>query len=204
MNNIMDERMLGEEETRWLVVGICLSKVLTPVLREVIKEEVPKLYEKLIQPPTSIHLLTFASHLRSLPPSSHCLNYININNNETRGRPENYDYCVKDDVSFAKLYVKPRMASFTAFDESLDTSAALSILCGTPVFVYYGIDFFAAEVRSKVRNEWGHCKFATWTETYYNNCFQLMEDLMTKLSDHVAVDTKQVIADLKEWKKRGW
>lgn len=204
MNNIMDERMLGEEETRWLVVGICLSKVLTPVLREVIKEEVPKLYEKLIQPPTSIYLLTFASHLRSLPPSSHCLNYININNNETRGRPENYDYCVKDDVSFAKLYVKPRMASFTAFDESLDTSPALSILCGTPVFVYYGIDFFAAEVRSKVRNEWGHCKFATWTETYYNNCFQLMEDLITKLSDHVAVDTKQVIADLKEWKKRGW
>ena len=127
--------MFGEEETRWLVVGICLSKVLTPVLREVIKEEIPKLYEKLIQPPTSIHLLTFASHLRSLPPSTHCLNYININNNETRGPPRNYDYRVKDDVSFAKLYVKPCMASFTAFDESLDTSAALSILCGTPVFV---------------------------------------------------------------------
>ena len=47
MNNIMDERMLGEEETRWLVVGICLSKVLTPVLREVIKEEVPNCMKSL-------------------------------------------------------------------------------------------------------------------------------------------------------------
>ena len=31
-----------------------------------------------------------------------------------------------------------------------------------------------------------------------------MEDLITKLSEHVAVDTKQVMEDLKEWKKRGW
>lgn len=195
------KRMFGDEEKRWLVVGICLNKVLTPVLRKVIEEEIPQLYDGLIQPPTNIHSQTFASHQECLSPSTLRLNYININNNKTQGSSKHlYDYSVKDDVSLAKLFVKG--ASFTAFDESLDLSAVLSILCGSPNFVYYGIHLIASDVRAKVRNEWGHCLFTVWTEAYYDECFQLMEDLIKALKLPVLSEAK-VLEDLKEWKKRG-
>ena len=194
--------MLGAEEKRWLVVGICLSKVLTPVLRKVIEQEMKQLYQILIQPPTNIHAQTLSSHQNCFSPSSLRLNYVNVNNNATQTSHHSYDYSVKDEVCLAKLFVKPFMASFTAFDESLDSSAALSILCGAPNFVFYGVDFFAMKVRSEVRNEWGHCKFATWTEPYYNNCFQLMEDLIKRLNLPVAFEAK-VLEDLKEWQNRG-
>lgn len=195
------KRMFGDEEKRWLVVGICLNKVLTPVLRKVIEEEIPQLYDGLIQPPTNIHSQTFASHQECLSPSTLRLNYININNNKTQGSSKHlYDYSVKDDVSLAKLFVKG--ASFTGFDESLDLSAVLSILCGSPNFVYYGIHLIASDVRAKVRNEWGHCLFTVWTEAYYDECFQLMEDLIKALKLPVLSEAK-VLEDLKEWKKRG-
>ena len=148
-----------------MACGWNMLMVLTPVLRNVIEQEIKQLYKKLILLPTNIHLQTFASHLKCLPPSTLRLNYININNNTTQASHNSYDYSVKDEVSLAKLFVKPFMASFTAFDESIDTSAMLSILCGAPNFVFYGVDTIAMDVRSEVRNEWGHCKFAMWTET---------------------------------------
>ncbi|XP_078352120.1 uncharacterized protein LOC144636644 isoform X2 [Oculina patagonica] len=194
--------MLTDEEKRWLVVGICLSKVLTPAIRKIIEQELQKLYQNLIQPPTNIYLQTSASHLKCLPPSTLRLNYININNNRVQASHHTYDYSVKDEVSLAKLFVKPFMAGFTAFDESLDSSAALSILCGAPNFVYHGIDIIAMDVRNDVRNEWGHCKFPTWTEAYYLKCFQLMEDLIKSLNLHVALETK-VLNDFKEWRNQG-
>ena len=94
------------------------------------------------------------------------------------------------------------MAGFTAFDESLDSSAALSILCGAPNFVYRGIDIIAIDVRNDVRNEWGHCKFATWSEAYYLRCFQLMENLIKRLKFPTTFEEK-VVEDFKEWKNRG-
>lgn len=194
--------MLKAEDKRWVVVGICLSKVLTPAIREVMEQEIRQLYQKLVQPPYNIHSQTSASHLKYLPPSSVRLNYVNINNNTTKPSHHSYDYSVKDDVSLAKLFVKPFMSGFTGFDESLDSSAALSILCGAPNFVYHGIDIIAKDVRDDVRNEWGHCKFATWTETYYLNCFQLMENLIKRLNLPAASETK-VLEDLQEWRNRG-
>ena len=195
--------ILKAEEKRWLVVGICLSKVLTPAMRKIIEQELQRLYQALIQPPTNIHSQTPASHLEYLSPSTLRLNYININGNITQASHHNlYDYSVKDEVSLAKLFVKPYMAGFTAFDESLDSSAALSILCGAPNFVYCGTDIFAKDVRNDVRNEWGHCKFATWTETYYLKCFQQMENLIRKLNLPGDFEAK-VLDDFKEWRNRG-
>ena len=194
--------MLTAEEKRWLVVGICLSKVLTPVLRKVIEKEIQQEFQKWIVPPNNIQSQTFASHLECLPPSTLRLNYININNNAIQVSRHSYDYGVRDELSLAKLFVKPVMASFTAFDESLDLSAALSILCGAPNFVFYGVDIITMEVRSEVRNEWGHCKFAMWTEAYYNRCFQLLENLIKSLNLPVASEVK-VLEDFNEWKKRG-
>lgn len=194
--------MLTAEEKRWLVVGICLSKVLTPAIRKVIEQELHQLYQNLIQPPTNIHSQTSTSHQKYLPPSTLRLNYVNINNNITQSSHHSYDYSVKDEVSVAKLFVKPFMAGFTAFDESLDSSAALSILCGAPNFVFLGIDIIAMDVRNDVRNEWGHCKFATWTEAYYLHCFQLMENLIKRLKLPATFEAK-VLEDFKEWRNRG-
>lgn len=194
--------MLRPEEKRWLVVGICLSKVLTPAIRKVIEQDLSQLYQNLIQPPTNIHSQTSSSYHKCLPPSTLRLNYININNNTIQASHRSYDYSVKDEVSLAKLFVKPFMAGFTAFDESLDSSAALSILCGAPNFVYHGIDIIAIDVRNDVRNEWGHCKFATWSEAYYLRCFQLMENLIKRLKLPTTFEEK-VLEDFKEWKNRG-
>ena len=121
--------MLRAEEKRWLVVGICLSKVLTPAMRSVIRQEMHQLYQNMVLAPTCIHSQTLSSHHRSLPPSTVRLNYVNINNNATQSSYHSYDYCVKDELSLAKLFVKPFMSGFTGFDETLDLSAALSILC---------------------------------------------------------------------------
>ena len=194
--------MLKAEEKRWLVVGICLSKVLTPAMRSVIRQEMHQLYQNMVLAPTCIHSQTLSSHHRSLPPSTVRLNYVNINNNATQSSYHSYDYCVKDELSLAKLFVKPFMSSFTSFDETLDSSAALSILCVAPNFVYDGIDIIASDVRDLVRNEWGHCKFATRTEAYYQNCFQLMEKLITRLNLPEA-SKKDVLKDLQEWRNRG-
>ena len=194
--------MLKAEEKRWLVVGICLSKVLTPAMRRVIGQEMHQLYQNMVLPPTCIHSQTLSSYLKRLPPSTVRLNYVNINNNATQSSYHSYDYCVKDELSLAKLFVKPFMSSFTGFDETLDSSAALSILCVAPNFVYDGINIIASDVRDLVRNEWGHCKFATWTEAYYQNCFQLMEKLIKRLNLTEA-SKKDVLKDLQEWRNRG-
>lgn len=194
--------MLKAEEKRWLVVGICLSKVLTPAVRKIIKQEMHQLYQNMVLPTTHIHSQTSSSYLRSLPPSTVRLNYVNINNNATKSSHHSYDYCVEDELSLAKLFVKPFMSGFTSFDETLDSSAALSILCGAPNFVYHGIDIIAKDVRDEVRNEWGHCKFATWSEAYYQKCFQLMEKLIRRLNLPGASE-REVLKDLEEWRNRG-
>lgn len=186
-----------------MVVGICLSKVLTPVMRAVLEHEMQKLYQNLILPPINIHSQTFACHLNCLYPSTLALNYGSINNNKHQASSKSYDYSVKDDVSLAKLFVKPIMSSFTGFDESLDLSAALSILCGAPNFVFQAVDIIASEVRSKVRNEWGHCKSSTWTEAYYLDCFQLMKNLIKRLNLPATLDQANILEELETWRKTG-
>lgn len=195
--------MLAAEDKRWLVVGICLSKVLTPVIRTVVEHEMQQLYQTLIVPPHNIHSQTFACHVTCVSPSTLTLNYANINDNINRGSHANYDYSVKDDVSLAKLFVKPFMASFTGLDGSLDLSAALSILCGAPNFVWQGVDTIAKDVRSKVRNEWGHCKSSTWTEAYYLDCFVLMGKLIRIVNLPATLDQANVLEELETWRKTG-
>ncbi|PFX27710.1 hypothetical protein AWC38_SpisGene7593 [Stylophora pistillata] len=138
--------MLKADEKRWLVVGICLSKVLTPAVRKIIKQEMHQLYQNMVLLPTRIHSQTSSSYLRSLPPSTVRLNYVNINNNATKSSHHSYDYCVQNELSLAKLFVKPFMSDFTGVDETLDSCALLSISRGAPNSVYHGIDIIARDV----------------------------------------------------------
>ena len=57
-------------------------------------------------------------------------------------------------------------------------------------------------MRSKVRNEWGHCNFDHWTDPEFKNCLVLLENLLRSLKLPSA-DEAKVLDDLRDWKKRG-
>ena len=190
---------LNPEETRWLVVGICILKVLTPAIRSVIGKEMRQLYQEWV---LDIHLQTSSRHKNSLPPSPVKLEYKNINNNAEHKSNDDYDYRVKDELSLAKLFVMPSSSGFTGFDETMDSSAALWILCGAPNYVSNGTSVIASDVRRLVRNEWGHCKIANWNKAYYQDCFQHMKKLISKLNLPEA-SKKDFLKDLQEWRQKG-
>ena len=190
---------LNPEETRWLVVGICILKVLTPAIRSVIGKEMRQLYQEWV---LDIHLQTSSRHINSLPPSPVKLEYKNINNNAEHKSNDDYDYRVKDELSLAKLFVMPSSSGFTGFDETMDSSAALWILCGAPNYVSNGTSVIASDVRRLVRNEWGHCKIAIWNKAYYQDCFQHMKKLISKLNLPEA-SKKDFLKDLQEWRQKG-
>ena len=188
------------EQRRWLVVGIALQSVLTPCLRDKIQQEITPYYQHMVRN-FGLDKQTFAAHQKKIPPSTLKLNYESINNNVTLHRnPRHYDYCVKDEVSLAKLFMKPFMAHFNAFDSSFDASAALAVLCEALPFT--AVKPFAEVVRSKVRNEWAHCDFAKWTEANYDNCLDLMETLVANLA-FAPGDETRILSELQLWRRRG-
>ncbi len=188
------------EQRRWLVVGIALQNVLTPCLRDKIRNEMTPFYQHMLRN-FGLDRQTYAAHQKTIAPSTLKLNYESINNNAALPRnPRRYDYCVKDEVSLAKLFMKPFMAHFNAFDSSFDASAALAVLCGAPPFT--SAKPFAEDVRSNVRNTWAHCDFATWTEAFYDNCFDLMEALVANLRFTPADETR-ILGEFRLWKTQG-
>ena len=111
---------ISDEERRWAVVGVCLTKVLAPALRNVLATELQNWYHLLCQAPVEIDKQVFPKYKKKLPPSKYMLKYENINNNNATHA---YDYAVKDPLSLAKLFVQPFMAAFTGFDQTMDISA---------------------------------------------------------------------------------
>ena len=177
-----------------------MAKVLTPVLRNVLATELARWYQTLRQPPTKIDKQAFGGHKKNLHPSILNLNYRNINHNDALRLPSAFDYAVKDPLSLAKLFLKPSMCKFTGFDQTMDISAVLSVICEAAPFI--GAAAHAKTVRSDVRNEWAHCNFANWTEAKYISAFQSMENLLSNVS--LSDETKQNLCDeLNSWKRNG-
>ena len=189
----------SQEQRRWLVVGIALHHVLTPCIRDKIKAEMTPFYQHLVRS-FGLDKQTYAKFLKNIPPSTVNLNYDSINNNGNAKHRSYYDYCVKDEVSLAKLFMKPFMAQFNAFDSSFDSSAVLAVLCGALPFA--SVQLIAEDVRLKVRNEWAHCDFTAWMEAHYDTCFDLMETLVNKLSI-TASDEARVLDELRLWRTQG-
>ena len=106
-------RSISDEERRWMVIGICLNKVLTPTLRDVLSVEIRKWHQTLVKPPIEIDQQTCGKSVKYLSPSTIKLNYESINNNAVHKSAKLYDYAVKDSLSLAKLFVKPFMAAFS-------------------------------------------------------------------------------------------
>ena len=194
---------VSDEERRWVVVGICLNKVLTPALRKVLSAEIPKWYNTLVKPPVEIDKQTFRKHAEKiLPPSAMKLNYDSINNNSVHKSPKLYDYAVKDPLSLAKLFMKPFMASFTGFDHTMDTSAVLSVMCEAQPFLTSGAAGLAKKIRADIRNEWAHCDFTHWSEPNFQTALQDIESLV-KTAGLTSIEEKLVLDDLDIWKKNG-
>ena len=80
-------------------------------------------------------------------------------------------------------------------------SAVLGMLANSSVF-HTRIQTNAKDVRSKVRNEWGHCNFDHWNEPDFHYSFQLMETLIRSLGLPVA-DEKKELDELQEWETKG-
>ena len=91
---------------------------------------------------------------------------------------------------------------FAGFDNTCDLSSVLGILERASIFVASAISPYAKDVRSKVRNEWGHCNFDHWTDPEFKNCFVLLENLLRSLK-LPSGDEAKVLDDLRDWKKRG-
>ena len=195
-------RMVSEEERMWMVVGICLTKVLTPALRDVLDKQMPTYYQSLLLPPNEIDKQTFRRHMKNLPHSTFKLNYESINGNFTTHKKShgNYDYAVKDPVSLAKLFMKQFMASFTGFNQTMDTSAALSVVAEAPPL--HGASGIAKKIRSDVRNEFAHCDFSHWTDVNYQAALKDMESLI-KSVNLTPVEEKETLKDLDGWKQKG-
>ena len=193
---------ISEQEQHWVLVGIVLNKVLAPTLRKVVETELESWHDSLCKPPDEIDKQSFAKYKKKLPPSKNQLQYQNINNNSIHRLASAYDYGVKDTLSLARLFVKPFMAHFTGFDETMDISALLTIIGEAAPFVPSGVAVEAKKVRSDVRNLWAHCNFSEWTVHIFNDSFQAIESLVKKIN-LPAADEKKICDELDFWKQKG-
>jgi hypothetical protein len=191
---------ISSKERRWVVVGVCLNKVLTPTLRKAVDKELQHWYNILSQPPDDIDKQVFPKYKKKL--SKVLLHYKNINGNDVHISPSAYDYSVKDHLSLAKLLVRPFMAKFTAFDQTMDLSAVLAVMCEADPFINSGAAVHAEKIRSEIRNEWAHCDFSKWTEPMYNAAIQEMQCLVKDMNLSPAVE-KETCDDLEDWKNKG-
>ena len=166
-----------------------------PYLRNKVHQEMKPFYQNLLAN-YGLDKHTYPTHLKTILTTTLRLNYESINNNAALGRDTHFDYCVKDEVSLDKLFMKPFMANFNAFDSCFDASAAVAVPCCTP-------PFSSAElVRFEVENEWAHCDYVSWMEVKYNTCFDRMETLVEDLGFALAEKT-ELLAELQLWRKHG-
>ena len=196
---------LTDEQRRWMVTGICLNKLLTPLLRTVLKIEISDWYKNILcHPRYQIDKQTHTRHTKNLPPSKVKLNYGNVNKNydNHKSNTSAYDYDIKSPESLAKLFVQPFMAKFTGFDSTMDLSAALTVMCEADPFHTSGAAAQAQTVRSVVRNEWAHCNFSHWDDVKYCSSLQEIESLVKKLN-LPSSDENDFLAELKNWKDKG-
>lgn len=171
-----------EEERRWGSIGTCLAKILTPALRNVLGNELPIWYQSLTKPPCNIDKQTSENYITCLLPSTMKLNYKNINNNAAHKSPKSYDYAVRDPMSLAKLFVKPFMVNFTGFNNTMDISAALSVMSEAKPFISSGAACLAKKIKSDIRNKWAHCDFSHWTDANFQTALNDMQSLVEILS----------------------
>ena len=103
---------LGDNQKRWVVIGICLNRLLLPVLRNIVSREMLNHYTSL-KTAHRIDTQVYGRHL--CHDGSSQLNYGSINNNwgNFKKKLRSYDYKVGTAEDLAKLYLEAHMAKFT-------------------------------------------------------------------------------------------
>ena len=103
---------MGDKQKRWVVIGITLNRLLSPVLRDFAGKELAKHYTSL-KSSSGIDKQVYSTHMKK--DGSFDLNYSSINNNWGRfkRKVQLYDYKVASAENLAKLYLEPHMAKFT-------------------------------------------------------------------------------------------
>ena len=93
------------------MIGICLNRLLLPVLRDFAGQQISKHYTSL-KSSKGIDAQVFGSHLTH--DGTFKLNYGSINNNwgMFKRKEHLYDYKITTDVDLAKLYLEQHMAKF--------------------------------------------------------------------------------------------
>ena len=94
------------------MIGICLNRLLLPVLRDFVGQEILKHYT-FLKTAHGIDAQVFGRHLKNDGPFK--LNYGSINKNKDLygNTVSKYDYNVNTPEDLAKLYVQPHMVGFT-------------------------------------------------------------------------------------------
>ena len=195
----MNPDLISMEMRRWLVVGIFLHNVLIPPVREIINKVMPEYYKRMAER-HELDRQTFGKHKKRLGGVK--VNYESINNNKDIECPNpssQYDYRVKDPVSLAKLFMEPRMAKFSAFDDKFEASATMAVLAGVEEFE--SVRSEAEILNTEVRVPWAHPIFRHWTGENYKNCFQIMENLVKRFFQ--SEDQKDILVQLEFWKTQG-
>ncbi|XP_022785716.1 ankyrin-2-like isoform X2 [Stylophora pistillata] len=209
---------------KWLVTLVTLNKVVAPVLPDIVKQGMENLYAFLdnflngLATPCSLATLTYTDvcHLAVTPSpvsSLKDLYFGNINNNsDIHGKKtKKYNYNVSSPVDLAKLYLPNFLAVFSAFDQSMDLSAALRLLGSRkyPMQIYvssdplYDIKSLADDVRENVRNRASHFGESEWTQIFFDQCFDKLKNLVQGLPLNVA-KKKELLDQLSEWKAEGF
>lgn len=135
---------LNNEKKRWLIIGICLHTIISPLLRKYVNPIINDLYKSLVCS-DSIHTQDYHKHLKKYPGTNkYFLNYESINdnkkvpkkkiNNALKCDYQKYDYKVTSHVDLSKLFLQPNMAHYVAIDESCDSSALLSMVINISSF----------------------------------------------------------------------
>ena len=210
-------------DKRWLVTLVASNKVVAPVLQDIVKQGMDKLYVTLdnylrgLVRLCSLPTLTYADVCRlaatpNLASSLKDLNFGNINNNSgDHGKCKGvYNYNVSSPVDLAKLYLPYYLAVFSAFDKSMDLSAALRLLgCRKyPIQVFvstdplHDIQSLADDVRDNVRNRGSHFKESDCTQIVFDQCFDKLKALLQSLP-LLPDKKKELLDELSAWKTEG-
>ncbi|XP_063412635.1 uncharacterized protein LOC134695341 [Mytilus trossulus] len=202
---------LDEEKKRWLIVGICLHSIISPLLRKFVDPIVSNLYNSLVSS-DSIDTQVHPSYLKKYPARNrYFLNYESINknrrvpkkniNNKWLNDYQKYDYKVMSHVELSKLFLQPNMVHYSAIDESCDASALLGIITNISSFTP-AVQTDAEKIKSDIRNEWAHCVFKDWNAAKYKDSF----DSMGQLVKNIGMSSKEehkILGELNTWATNG-
>ncbi|VDI68979.1 Hypothetical predicted protein [Mytilus galloprovincialis] len=202
---------LDEENKRWLIVGICLHSIISPILRKYADPILRNLYNSLVSSDT-IDTQGYNRYLRKYPATNrYFLNYESINNNRNVPKKkinnkllndyQKYDYKVTSHVDLSKLVLQPNMAHYSGIDDSCDLSALLGLIINISSFQAV-VQSDAEKIRTEIRNPWAHCEFREWTTDKYTDSFKLMGQLVQDigLSNR---DENRILGELNTWATNG-